>query len=42
MEELVNEHILDDPEVRVWYASRAEAEAAGAIALFGEKYRERA
>ncbi|MEO3762950.1 hypothetical protein [Streptomyces sp. B8F3] len=33
-----NDHILDDPDVRAWYADRAEAEAAGAIALFGEKY----
>ncbi|MGI8329737.1 alanine--tRNA ligase [Actinomadura scrupuli] len=35
---LVNEHLLDDPEVRVWRAGRAEAEAAGATALFGERY----
>ncbi|QFG21100.1 alanine--tRNA ligase [Actinomadura sp. WMMB 499] len=35
---LVNEYLLDDPEVHVWEASRAEAEAAGALALFGEKY----
>ncbi|WP_412519307.1 alanine--tRNA ligase [Actinomadura madurae] len=35
---LVNDYLLDDPDVRVWEASRAEAEAAGAIALFGEKY----
>jgi alanyl-tRNA synthetase len=34
----VNRHLLDDPEVRVWHASQREAEAAGAIALFGEKY----
>ncbi|GAA2448371.1 alanine--tRNA ligase [Actinomadura vinacea] len=38
---LVNDYLLDDPEVRVWEASRAEAEAAGAIAMFGEKYGER-
>jgi alanyl-tRNA synthetase len=38
---LVNEHLLADPEVRVWHAGRAEAEAAGAIALFGEGYGER-
>ncbi|MDH2427878.1 alanine--tRNA ligase [Sphaerisporangium sp. TRM90804] len=38
---LVNEHLLDDPEVRVWEATRAEAEAAGATALFGEKYGDR-
>ncbi|MDL4819286.1 alanine--tRNA ligase [Actinomadura opuntiae] len=35
---LVNEYLADDPEVRVWEASRADAEAAGALALFGEKY----
>jgi alanyl-tRNA synthetase len=35
---LVNEHLIDDPVVRVWQASRSEAEAAGATALFGEKY----
>jgi alanyl-tRNA synthetase len=35
---LVNEHLLDDPDVRVWQASRSEAHAAGATALFGEKY----
>ncbi|TDD86080.1 alanine--tRNA ligase [Actinomadura rubrisoli] len=35
---LVNDYLLDDPDVRVWEASRAEAEAAGAVALFGEKY----
>ncbi|TDB89068.1 alanine--tRNA ligase [Actinomadura sp. KC216] len=35
---LVNDYLLDDPDVRVWQASRAEAEAAGAFALFGEKY----
>ncbi|MEU0660699.1 alanine--tRNA ligase [Streptomyces lavendulocolor] len=38
IETAVNGHVLDDPEVRAWYADRAEAEAAGAIALFGEKY----
>ncbi|TYB41207.1 alanine--tRNA ligase [Actinomadura chibensis] len=37
---LVNDYLLDDPDVRVWEASRAEAEAAGAYALFGEKYGE--
>ncbi len=41
IEELVNEQVLDDPEVRIWHADRAEAEAAGAIALFGERYGER-
>ena len=38
VEALVNDHLLDDPDVRIWQASRAEAEAAGATALFGEKY----
>ncbi|MFJ9430959.1 alanine--tRNA ligase [Streptomyces sp. NPDC101490] len=38
IETLVNDSLLTDPEVRVWHASRAEAEAAGATALFGEKY----
>ncbi|UCM88005.1 alanine--tRNA ligase [Streptomyces marincola] len=38
IEAAVNGHVLDDPEVRAWHADRAEAEAAGAIALFGEKY----
>ena len=38
VEQLVNDHLLDDPEVRIWHASRADAEAAGAMALFGEKY----
>ncbi|MCM2579742.1 alanine--tRNA ligase [Streptomyces meridianus] len=41
IEALVNDHLLDDPEVRIWHASRAEAEAAGATALFGEKYGDR-
>ncbi|MCI3928817.1 alanine--tRNA ligase [Streptomyces sp. AN091965] len=41
IENAVNSHVLDDPEVRAWHADRAEAEAAGAIALFGEKYAER-
>ncbi|MFD0411485.1 alanine--tRNA ligase [Kitasatospora sp. NPDC127116] len=35
---LVNDHLLDGPEVRIWHATRSEAEAAGATALFGEKY----
>ncbi|MFD0687587.1 alanine--tRNA ligase [Actinomadura fibrosa] len=35
---LVNDYLLDDPDVRVWEASRADAEAAGAVALFGERY----
>ncbi|HEX2356142.1 MAG TPA: alanine--tRNA ligase [Micromonosporaceae bacterium] len=38
---LVNDALLDDPQVHVWHASRAEAEAAGATALFGERYGER-
>lgn len=38
IETLVNDHLLDDPDIRVWQASRSEADAAGAIALFGEKY----
>ncbi|MFI6242764.1 alanine--tRNA ligase [Micromonospora sp. NPDC050795] len=37
---LVNDYLLDDPDVRVWHATRAEAEAAGATAFFGEKYGE--
>ncbi|PNE37311.1 alanine--tRNA ligase [Streptomyces noursei] len=41
IEQVVNGHVLDDPQVRAWHADRAEAEAAGAIALFGEKYGER-
>ncbi|WP_436771599.1 alanine--tRNA ligase [Yinghuangia sp. YIM S09857] len=38
LEHAVNDHVLADPEVRAWYADRVEAEAAGALALFGEKY----
>ncbi|WP_331757473.1 alanine--tRNA ligase (plasmid) [Streptomyces sp. NBC_01387] len=38
IEQAVNGHVLDDPAVHAWHADRAEAEAAGAIALFGEKY----
>ncbi|MEV8326757.1 alanine--tRNA ligase [Kitasatospora sp. NPDC056731] len=38
IETMVNDHLLDDPKVRIWHATRSEAEAAGAIALFGEKY----
>ncbi len=38
IEQAVNGHVLNDPAVRAWHADRAEAEAAGAIALFGEKY----
>lgn len=40
IETAVNTHVLDDPAVSDWYATRAEAEAAGAVALFGEKYGE--
>ncbi|MEQ4204923.1 alanine--tRNA ligase [Actinopolymorpha sp. B9G3] len=36
----VNQRLLSDPEVRIWQASRAEAQEAGAIALFGETYGE--
>ncbi|MFG2021853.1 alanine--tRNA ligase [Actinomadura geliboluensis] len=35
---LVNDYLLDDPEVRVWETSRSSAEKAGALAMFGEKY----
>jgi alanyl-tRNA synthetase len=38
VEEEVNRHLIDDPAVHVWHTSLAEAEAAGAIGLFGEKY----
>ncbi|MCY0924887.1 alanine--tRNA ligase [Streptomyces sp. H27-H1] len=38
IEARVNQRVLADPEVRVWHADRAEAERAGALALFGEKY----
>jgi len=34
----VNRHLVEDPEVKVWHTSLAEAEASGAIGLFGEKY----
>jgi alanyl-tRNA synthetase len=37
----VNRQLLADPEVKIWHTSLAEAEAAGAIGLFGEKYGER-
>jgi alanyl-tRNA synthetase len=40
VEATVNGHLLSDPEVRVWHTSLAEAEASGAIGLFGEKYGE--
>jgi alanyl-tRNA synthetase len=38
LQTLINEYLLDDPDVRVWEGTRAEAEQAGALALFGEKY----
>ncbi|HZC25814.1 MAG TPA: alanine--tRNA ligase, partial [Actinopolymorphaceae bacterium] len=38
IEGVVNQRLLSDPDVRVWQASRAEAQQAGAIALFGETY----
>lgn len=41
IENAVNNHVLADPAVTAWYAARDEAEAAGAIALFGEKYGQR-
>jgi len=40
VESLVNRHLIEDPEVRVWHATQPEAVAAGAIAMFGEKYGE--
>jgi len=41
IEAAVNRELLADPDVKVWHTSLAEAEAAGAIGLFGEKYGER-
>src|SRR5512132_2935720 len=38
IEAAVNRQLLADPDVRVWHGSLAEAEAAGALSLFGEKY----
>jgi alanyl-tRNA synthetase len=38
LEDEVNTRILANPEVRVWHASRDEAQKAGATALFGEEY----
>jgi alanyl-tRNA synthetase len=38
IEATVNRLLLADPDVTVWHGSLAEAEAAGAISLFGEKY----
>jgi alanyl-tRNA synthetase len=34
----VNRELMADPDIKVWHGSLAEAEAAGAISLFGEKY----
>jgi alanyl-tRNA synthetase len=38
IEAIVNRQLLADPNIKVWHGSLAEAEAAGAISLFGEKY----
>jgi alanyl-tRNA synthetase len=38
IEAAVNRQLLADPDVTVWHGSLAEAKAAGAISLFGEKY----
>ncbi|MFI5936261.1 alanine--tRNA ligase [Actinoplanes sp. NPDC051494] len=38
---MINDYLLADPAVRVWHATRAEAEEAGAIAFFGDTYGER-
>ena len=38
VEDLVNDQILSDAPVRAYEAARDEAEAAGAIAFFGDKY----
>ncbi|MBW6433573.1 alanine--tRNA ligase [Actinoplanes hulinensis] len=35
---MINDYLLADPVVRVWHATRAEAEEAGAIAFFGDTY----
>lgn len=35
---MINDYLLTDPVVRVWHGTRAEAEAAGAIAFFGDIY----
>jgi alanyl-tRNA synthetase len=38
VEAAVNRQLMADPDVKVWHTSLAEAEAAGAIGLFGERY----
>jgi alanyl-tRNA synthetase len=38
IEAAVNRQLLADPDVTVWHGSLAEAEAAGALSLFGERY----
>jgi alanyl-tRNA synthetase len=38
IEAIVNRQLLADPDIKVWHGSLAEAEAAGAISLFGERY----
>jgi alanyl-tRNA synthetase len=41
IEDLVNDQILSDPDVRISEMSRAEADGVGAIAFFEEKYGDR-
>ncbi|WP_395107195.1 alanine--tRNA ligase [Actinomadura sp. SCN-SB] len=47
VQSLVNDYLMDDPEVRVWEAKRDEVMSPGfglmadAVALFGERYGER-
>ncbi|MEU5992852.1 alanine--tRNA ligase [Spirillospora sp. NPDC047418] len=38
LQTLINDYLLDDPQVHVWEATRSQAQKAGALALFGEKY----
>jgi len=38
IEAAVNRQLLADPDVIVWHGSLADAEAAGALSLFGERY----
>src|SRR5512132_3842646 len=38
IESAVNRQLLADPGVKIWHGTLAEAEAAGALSLFGEKY----